>query len=297
MATHALNVPPTADANVWHSPKRSENAQIERSLTQLNYKLDDLGVHVCTGQVPSAQPLVQQLGPFDGLYLQTTPPQDLHTYSMPRQARHPLLANLACEIAPENLMTIELDGEHFSFDKTKVPIIRPGVLFSTNIPRLFREWYRADTNPAEAVLVINGRGITMKDWPLIFKKRLEAQAMTWSDMHAIWGKWKFVVEERERFLSDEAFWAVYADQQGNKMCYQHILDKLQGQRMNSSKKGVNDTRRYFNNDLNRADTDGYFRYTKANQTRIFTKDQKVAQKWRELLKKNESMAAGRRAMQ
>ncbi|EPQ56079.1 hypothetical protein GLOTRDRAFT_128037 [Gloeophyllum trabeum ATCC 11539] len=190
------------------------------------------------------------------------------------------------QIDPEHLAVVNLGDEEFAFDRRTVPP-RPAIAFSNDLPRLFREWHSSDCSNA---LVVNGRGIPVKYWPAIFKKRAGHGTDTWSSTRGIWGKWKSIVQEREKFTSDDAFWAVYRDVDGNRLCYQHLLDKLQKQRMEADARDAANAREFFRGDLDSPAASGAFRYYKGSSYRVCTKDQQVAERWRSLLETDAQIA-------
>ncbi|OBZ74112.1 hypothetical protein A0H81_06466 [Grifola frondosa] len=306
-----------------------DNYQLVRAISQMNHKLDALGMsfrtHLAQPSIssaasflhaPTVRPpadILQAHGQSDTMETTSAPPSHSHEVTVitaitapppPTSLHIRVQARLTTvpqdQIDPENLAVVQLHDGSFAFDRTSVPVIRPGILFSNDLPRLFREWHSAD-DPKTSALTINGRGIPVKDWPLIFKKRLGNRVQTWSDMKTIWGNWKFVAEERDRFESDEAFWAAWTDNKGDRMCYQHILDGLKQNRMKKDAKDAADTRRYFNGDLGSPAARGVFQYQKGNgrgpRRYVLTKDAHVAEKWRGLLAMDAWVAAQWREME
>ncbi|KAH9842310.1 uncharacterized protein C8Q71DRAFT_852880 [Rhodofomes roseus] len=136
-------------------------------------------------------------------------------------------------------------------------------------PILFREWHTSN------LLTIAGRGIPVKHWDKVYKKRsgvVETDA--WHALRVEWGNWKFLAEERDRFSSEDAFW-----------------DKLQKDRTWTDAADYDAAMRYFGGDLGRSDTQGVFRYKKSGKWRICDKKLTVAKKWRALLEKDETIRA------
>lgn len=86
------------------------------------------------------------------------------------------------------------------------------------------------------------------------------------------------------------------DEEGNKLCYQKILDRLQQARVDKDHTDAESARRFFDGNLDHPDAGGRFRYIKTGRWCLYTKDQKVAEKWRELLREDPDVAA-RWAMQ
>ncbi|OSD07468.1 hypothetical protein PYCCODRAFT_1463720 [Trametes coccinea BRFM310] len=179
-------------------------------------------------------------------------------------------------IPSDNLMLFELDGERIPFDRTTVPN-PPQVSFANDLSRLFREWHQS------TLLVISGRGIPIKHWAWFYKKRTHIKPQVWDVMRAKWNKWKSLVEERDRFPSDEAFWATYSDASGKRLNQQSILALLQGNRDTENKRDAAAALKFFGNDLSRPEAHGYFMYKKDNVRSVFQKPEAIARKWRELL--------------
>ncbi|KAL7282612.1 hypothetical protein ACG7TL_004084 [Trametes sanguinea] len=183
----------------------------------------------------------------------------------------------------DNLRFFEIDGEVLQFDPATVPN-PPTINFSDDLSRLFREWHHS------TLLVINGRGIGVKHWERFYKKRANIKQHAWEVLRVRWGTWKFLVEERERFVSDEAFWAHYSNEHGQPLNYQKIVDILQSGRINADARDAAAALEFFGNDLSRADAHGYFMYKKANKLFVCNKPASVAQKWRQLLRDHPEIA-------
>ncbi|KAH9842314.1 uncharacterized protein C8Q71DRAFT_876050 [Rhodofomes roseus] len=161
-----------------------------------------------------------------------------------------------------------------------------------NIPSLFREWHTSN------LLTIAGRGIPVKHWDKVYKKRsgvVETDA--WHALRVEWGNWKFLAEERDRFSSEDAFWDKYSNEERERLSYQQILDRLQKDRTWTDAADYDAAMRYFGGDLGRSDTQGVFRYKKSGKWRICDKKLTVAKKWRALLEKDETIRANWEAMQ
>lgn len=89
-------------------------------------------------------------------------------------------------ISLKNRCRIFLGDEEFVFDKSKVPP-PPMQHFSRNITQLFHEWDKSD------LLVINGRGIPVKYWCEVYKRKTgvpAAQQGVWDGLKVTWGNWK-----------------------------------------------------------------------------------------------------------
>ncbi|KAJ7660641.1 hypothetical protein B0H17DRAFT_1212458 [Mycena rosella] len=189
-------------------------------------------------------------------------------------------------IEPENLTVVLLENdEEFTFDNGRVPV-PPNIHFSSDIPRLFREW------ESSTLLTVNGRGIAIKYWPLFYQRRKQGRSHkngAWDKIRTVWGNWKFLVEECQRFPSEEDFWARYSTA-GVRLRYQQILDALKEARESQEKSDAAAARRFFHDNLDHPDADGAFAYTKTGQRRIKEKDSAVAEIWRELLANNAEIA-------
>lgn len=97
----------------------------------------------------------------------------------------PIVAREA--IDPENLVVLDLGGgEELAFDKTTVRD-PPGMIFSNDIPRLFREW---NTSHPSNALLINGRGVPVRCWPDIYKDKEGIKKGAWERIKAVWCHWK-----------------------------------------------------------------------------------------------------------
>ncbi|KAI0752952.1 hypothetical protein C8Q80DRAFT_1118221 [Daedaleopsis nitida] len=188
------------------------------------------------------------------------------------------------EIQAENKLTFDLDGTTLTFDKTTVPN-PPKVSFANDVTRLFREWHHS------TLLVINGRGIPIKHWERFYKKRAGIKQFAWDRVRVQWGQWKFLVEARERFPSEEAFWAKYTDENGQQYGFQKLLDHLQGDRKDGSTHDAEAALWFFGNDLSSSRALGYFTYKKSGKMLICSKPQAIAEKWRKLLREQSEVAA------
>lgn len=102
---------------------------------------------------------------------------------------------------------------------------------------------------------------------------------------------QYIVEEKDRLGSEQAFWEAHSDKDGCKLTYQKILNKLQHAREEADRADAAAAKEFFQGDLTRADTQGAFMYRKGGTTMIYKKDRVVAQQWRELLKKDPDISA------
>ncbi|KAI0708334.1 hypothetical protein C8Q76DRAFT_744156 [Earliella scabrosa] len=173
-------------------------------------------------------------------------------------------------------MIFDIDGTPLYFDKTQVPNV-PMINYSDDLPRLFREWHKSNT------LVVNGRGIPVKDWERFYKKRSGIKEHAWELVRVKWGNWKFLVMERERFPTEDAFWAKYSDAEGHRLGYQKILDHLQEERIAAYAYDAAAALWFFNEDLTSPDTYGYFIYKKTGKVEVCKQTQTVAERWHKLL--------------
>lgn len=206
-------------------------------------------------------------------------------------------------IPPSNLAVLQLDDGELAFDKTTV-MPPPAVRFSTDISALFREWHHS------TYLVVNGRGIPVKFWGDVYKKCTGQNSKAWALRKVQWGQWKvsscssdskmtdkpfffkpqFIVEERSRFASDDAFWMAWTDTNGQHVGYTKLCDTLQRQRVARDTRDAAAARSFFNGNLDHPDTQGTFRYAKSGVSKLMSKDVDVARKWRELLAVNGALA-------
>ncbi|KAI0820316.1 hypothetical protein BC628DRAFT_918558 [Trametes gibbosa] len=174
-------------------------------------------------------------------------------------------------------MYFELDGERIPFDKTTVPN-PPQISFASDVSQLFREWHQSN------LLVVGGRGIPIKHWIWFYKKRAHIKGHVWDVIRAKWNKWKSIVEEREKYPSEEAFWEKYSDPEtGKRLTQQGIIVRIQTNRAADNKRDADAALEFFGGNLARQDAHGYFTYTKNNITSLCTKPEAIARKWRELL--------------
>ncbi|GBE85534.1 hypothetical protein SCP_0800510 [Sparassis crispa] len=112
-----------------------------------------------------------------------------------------------------------------------------------------------------------------------------------------WGNWKFIVEERDELGSDDAFWEVYSNENGERLRYQQILDKLKARRADQSACDAAAAHSYFDGNLERADANGAFRYHKRGVWYTHSKDTDIAKHWRSLLKNSLEIAHSWASMQ
>ncbi|KAH9927790.1 uncharacterized protein B0H18DRAFT_875189 [Fomitopsis serialis] len=191
----------------------------------------------------------------------------------------------------DRCVCVNLDGRDIYFEKADLPD-PPAIHFSDDIPGLFLEWH------ASRRLIIAGHGIPIKHWDKLYKKRNKlVETDAWKAIKVEWGNWKFLVEERERFPTEDAFWHAYSDEKGERMSYQHILDKLQQGRGCTDDADYDAAMKYFEGNLERADTRGLFRYRKRGIWRVCSKRLTIARIWRKLLSEDPEIQANWAAMQ
>ncbi|CDO74843.1 hypothetical protein BN946_scf184280.g3 [Trametes cinnabarina] len=238
--------------------------------------------YVSLSETTESQSLALTTAAFDGTHMDDS---EQHPHPMPS------VSDAACSGIPaDRLMVFELDGERIWSDKAAVPD-PPHVSFAEDISRLFREWHQSE------ILVVGGRGIPVKHWALFYKKRTHIKRHVWDVIRAKWNKWKSIVEERERFISEEAFWATYSDACGNRFNQQSILAMLQANRGRDNARDAADALKFFRNDLTRPEAHDYFIYRKRNVVQVCEKPEAIARKWRELLADHPEVAAAWASMQ
>ncbi|KAH9840011.1 uncharacterized protein C8Q71DRAFT_703190 [Rhodofomes roseus] len=196
------------------------------------------------------------------------------------------------EIAPaNNRVCINLDGQDIYFDKSDLPD-PPAVHFSDNISALFREWHESRR------LVVAGHGIPIKYWDKLYQKRNGfVNTDAWRAIKVEWGNWKFLVDEHARFPTDEAFWDAHSNEKGERMSYQHILDKLQHSRCCTDDADYSAAIQYFQGNLEHPDARGAFKYKKGGVWRVASRKLVVARIWRKLLEQDPEVRAKWVAMQ
>ncbi|KAI1789724.1 hypothetical protein LXA43DRAFT_1096140 [Ganoderma leucocontextum] len=188
-------------------------------------------------------------------------------------------------IPPANLLAFDFDdGTTLYFDKTWQVPNPPKVTFADDLSQLFKEWYVSD------LLLVNGRGIPVKDWDRFYKKRIGIKQHAWELVRVQWGTWKFIVTERQRFASEELFWAHYSDKDGNRLNFKTICDLLQDGRKENDERDAAAARWFFGNDLADPAAHNYFHYKKSGKRYLCTKVQTIAAKWRQLLREHREVA-------
>ncbi|KAJ7633797.1 hypothetical protein DFH06DRAFT_1336887 [Mycena polygramma] len=290
----ALSAQVNALSQQIQMPRREEHRRtdlrlrkVERELKSVKSNISDIhwGVSrlVAANDAPAGAPplLASSSHPPNALGL-TEPSSTARNENVPSSTFVPAEA-----IDPEKLMVVVLENdEEFSFDVTRVPN-PPNIHFSGDIPRLFREWEDSK------LLMVNGRGIAIKYWPLFYKRRKQAASQkngAWDKIRTEWGNWKFLVEERQQFTSEDDFWRSHSTANGTHLRFQQILDALKESRERRDKVDAAAARRFFHADLDHSDADGAFAYVKSGKRRIKDQDSSVAEIWRELLVNNLDIA-------
>ncbi|OBZ71138.1 hypothetical protein A0H81_08474 [Grifola frondosa] len=276
------------------------NRRFEREVTRfmkglgrtVNERFDRLDSRINMFELSHAGPLAVTSRPN---ILQVTSPGQPSGFPLPTAQPPALLPDpppVPREAIPrQNLMVLDIGGQELTFDKTKVPN-PPPINFSDNLSQLFAEWHVSD------LLKVNGHGIPVKHWECFYKKRMGIKSGAWSILRVKWGNWKFLVEERERFHSEEDFWAAYSNKEdGSRLLYQQILDRLQGGRGEDDDRDAANALKYFGGDLTRPDARSAFSYKKRGVHSVCSKNQAIAKKWWQLLQEDPGIAEGWRVMQ
>ncbi|KAJ7263510.1 hypothetical protein C8J57DRAFT_1513006 [Mycena rebaudengoi] len=100
----------------------------------------------------------------------------------------------------------------------------------------------------------------------------EGRNGAWDNIRTVWGNWKFLVENCQRFPGEEAFWSKYSTSDSTHLRYQQILDALKDARELKDKADAEAARKFFNGNMDHPDADGALAYTKSGQLRIKGKD-------------------------
>ncbi|THH15861.1 hypothetical protein EUX98_g9396 [Antrodiella citrinella] len=218
----------------------------------------------------------------DGLVREPVYPESAHGPAAPLVARE--------DIEPKHLMILMLDELEVPINKTKVPP-PPMVSFASDVDRIPVEWCKS------RLLMINGIGIPIKDWVKLYQKKYKLQQNAWQRIKNQWGRWGFIAKEFERLGSNDAFWEKFSNEDGTRMNYEKILNVLKAEREAHAIKHAADARRFFGNDLTRADTDRAFYFRNGKGWQVTKSDSGIVSKWLELLEENEDIAARWKDMQ
>ncbi|KAF9228940.1 hypothetical protein BS17DRAFT_763586 [Gyrodon lividus] len=150
---------------------------------------------------------------------------------------------------------------------------------------LFHKW------ETSTLLIVNGRGIPAKHWGQFYKKTVGAKEAAWDALKSKWGKWKFIVREREKYSNDEAFWHRLSNEKGERLCYQHILDRIQNGHITSAAQHATNAQLFFGEDLDHPSANGAFQYLRTGKSYLQTKDDAVSRAWHKLHATQSDIAA------
>ncbi|KAL0564049.1 hypothetical protein V5O48_018008 [Marasmius crinis-equi] len=129
------------------------------------------------------------------------------------------------------------DGTTLSFRRSDVPP-PPNLSFSDNIDLLARMWTdsHARFREEECPLKIQGRGIALKYWIDVYKRKERKgpdgkpiQDTRWKGTRGKWNKWKYIAE-RYNSSTPEDFWAEYSRSDGTRMNWSDIDKTMRKQR-------------------------------------------------------------------
>ncbi|KAG1793661.1 uncharacterized protein HD556DRAFT_1443451 [Suillus plorans] len=123
----------------------------------------------------------------------------------------------------------------------------------------------------------------IKHWGEFYKRAKGIKSTAWDALRVEWGNWKFIAEERQKYLDNDSFWEAFSDGNGRKFSYQQILNRLAEYQISAVAQDANDARTFFHGNLNHPMARRAFCYTKAGKTYLSSKDDAIARKWRELL--------------
>lgn len=93
---------------------------------------------------------------------------------------------------------------------------------------------------------------------------------------------KFIVEERERLGTDEAFWKKFSNAEGKRFSYQAILTHLQNERKARDQEDFHEAMCYFNGRLDGDEAGEAFKYKKAGVWYVCDSVDGIARRWRTL---------------
>ena len=86
------------------------------------------------------------------------------------------------------------------------------------------------------------------------------------------------------------FWEVYSDQDGKRLNFQRILNKLQDSRLDHGERDAATALKFFSNDLSDPRALGYFNYKKSGKVLVMRKPAIIARQWRRLLEEHTEIA-------
>ncbi|KDQ61320.1 hypothetical protein JAAARDRAFT_579445 [Jaapia argillacea MUCL 33604] len=189
-----------------------------------------------------------------------------------------------------DLAKITVDGVEIQFDLALLPE-PPAVSFSDNMSELFREWSKSE----KGYLTISGHKIPICQWDLYKCRRrggICKDSRYWSKLRASWHNWKYVVEEFQKYPSEDTFHDAFVTSTGKRMCYSQILDRITKAKetgRSQFKADAEAARTFFGGQLDDPKAMGKFQYKKSGKWRIRSTDEQVAMAWRVLLEENEDI--------
>ncbi|KLO03848.1 hypothetical protein SCHPADRAFT_990199, partial [Schizopora paradoxa] len=193
--------------------------------------------------------------------------------------------------APVQRITIQMGDNEFTFDPMSVPDV-PNVNYSQKIDELFVDW----DSELRASLVVEKQKIPIKYWPEFYKKRKGVtKASSWGSRKGQWGKWRDIVEERQRFSSNADFWTKWSNANGQRMNYNTITKCLKESRAIDDKREADEARAFYEN--RPEDGREFFGYTKSGAQCAMTTDEAIARKWRKVKEENIIFASGANSQQ
>jgi hypothetical protein len=87
-------------------------------------------------------------------------------------------------------------------------------------------------------------------------------------------------------VTEDAFWMQYSDSNGERLKYKAILEALKVAQIKNNERDAKHAKTYFGDDLTRQDTKHIFMYRKSGRMHVMTRNDKIAQAWRDLLKQD-----------
>ena len=253
------------------------------------------------GGLPPMMPFTRELG-----LLWTTPPAISQApVGSSASGQHPTRVTSSAPSIECNTKThlfVTFGNEKVVFERKLFPPAPPAKHFSNDIDSLFKEWHQSN------LLMIGDRGIPIKYWDLIYKAKASGNSAGWSVLRNEWGSWKvslndidtamhdsqyqqFIVEERDRLGSDQAFGDKFKDSRGNRLSYQTILNQLKEERKQRNERDYEEAFKIFNGDFYGDKADGMFLYTKDTELTKFSDHDRIARKWRALKAENPDIVA------
>jgi hypothetical protein len=104
---------------------------------------------------------------------------------------------------------------------------------------------------------------------------------------------QFIVEEREKYASNDLFWAKFSDaESGARFGFTQILTALKRERTRHDARDTANALQCFDGDLGNVNANGAFTYTsKTGSTVVMTKTGDIAKNWRKLLARDPLIVA------